>query len=205
MYRGERVNSISHLAGAALAIAGLVILVVSAARNGDPWKIVSFSVYGTALVSLYCFSTLYHSFRGKPKYIFQKLDHAAIYLLIAGTYTPFMLVSLRGPWGWTFFSIIWGLAIIGLVQDVLVKKRKQLISVSLYVLMGWLALAAIRPLARALAPVGLFWLVAGGVLYTVGVVFYALDKKLKYAHPVFHFFVLGGSLCHYCTILFYIV
>ena len=204
MYKGERLNSISHLIGASLALAGLVLLVIHAAAKGDPWKIVSFSVYGGTLVALYTFSTLYHSFRGKAKAIFQKLDHSAIYLLIAGTYTPFTLVSLRGAWGWTTFGIIWALAIIGMAQDVLLKKRNHFLSVSIYVVMGWFALFVIKPLARVMSAPGLVWLVAGGVCYTTGVVFYALDKKLKFGHEIFHLLVLAGSICHFVTIFSYI-
>lgn len=205
MYQGERLNSITHLIGASLALAGLAVLVVSAGLKADPWKIVSFSIYGFTLFTLYVFSTLYHSLRGKAKLVFQKLDHTAIYLLIAGTYTPFTLVTLRGAWGWTVFGVIWGLAIIGSTQDVLLKKRNHILSVSLYILMGWLALAIIRPLARILPAAGLIWLVAGGLLYTVGVIFYSLDPKvMKYSHGVFHFFVLGGSICHYLTIFLYV-
>lgn len=204
MYAGERINSISHLIGTALALAGFVILVVLASLKGDPWRIVSFSIYGASLVLLYAFSTLYHSIRGKAKYFFQKLDHAAIYLLIAGTYTPFTLVSLRGPWGWSVFGVIWCLAILGLVQDVLLKKRNQVLSVSLYVLMGWLVVVAIRPLMQAIPLNGLLWLISGGVFYTVGVLFYALDRRMNYGHVIFHFFVLAGSICHFVTILFYV-
>ena len=151
MYKGERINSISHLVGA-VTRAGRT----RGARGrrqacqADAWKIVSFSIYGTTLVTLYSFSTFYHSLRGKAKHFFQKLDHAAIYLLIAGTYTPFMLVMLRDARGWTMFGVIWGLALIGLTQDVLLKKRNQVLSVSLYLIMGWLALAVFRPLAQVL-------------------------------------------------------
>ncbi len=204
MYKGERANSISHLVGAALAVAGLAALVVLAALKGDPWRIVSFSIYGCTLVLLYLFSTLYHSLRGKAKTIFQKLDHAAIYLLIAGTYTPFTLVSLRGPWGWSVFGVVWGLALFGLLQDVLLKKRNQLLSVSLYVLMGWLVVVAIRPLMQAIPFTGLVWLVSGGMLYTAGVLFYVLDHRIGFGHPIFHIFVLAGSICHYITILLYV-
>jgi len=204
MYRDERINSITHLIGASLSLAGLVVLVVHAARLGDPWKIVSFSIYGATLVALYLFSTLYHSTRGKARTIFQTLDHAAIYLLIAGTYTPFTLVTLRGVWGWWLFGIIWGLALVGMLQDLLAARRRSILSVFLYLLMGWLVVTAIRPLARALPMAGMAWLVAGGLSYTIGVVFYALDKKITYGHEIFHFFVLAGSVCHYCTILFYV-
>ena len=204
MYRDERINSITHLIGASLSLAGLVVLVVYAARLGDPWKIVSFSIYGATLVALYLFSTLYHSTQGKARTIFQTLDHAAIYLLIAGTYTPFTLVTLRGVWGWWLFGIIWGLALVGMLQDLLAARRRSILSVFLYLLMGWLVVTAIRPLAHALPMAGMAWLVAGGLSYTIGVVFYALDKKITYGHEIFHFFVLAGSVCHYCTILFYV-
>jgi len=204
MYRDERINSITHLIGASLSLAGLVVLVVYAARLGDPWKIVSFSIYGATLVALYLFSTLYHSTQGKARTIFQTLDHGAIYLLIAGTYTPFTLVTLRGVWGWWLFGIIWGLALVGMLQDLLAARRRSILSVFLYLLMGWLVVTAIRPLAHALPMAGMAWLVAGGLSYTIGVVFYALDKKITYGHEIFHFFVLAGSVCHYCTILFYV-
>ena len=204
MEKGERINSISHLIGTSLSLAGLVVLVVHAARQGDPWKIVSFSIYGTTLVALYFFSTLYHSTRGRAKTIFQTLDHAAIYLLIAGTYTPFTLVTLRGVWGWSLFGVIWGLAVIGMLQDLLLARRRSILSVVIYLLMGWSVVVAIRPLASALPVGGLIWMVSGGLSYTIGVVFYALDKKLSYGHEIFHFLVLAGSACHYFTILFYI-
>ena len=204
MEKGERINSISHLIGTSLSLAGLVVLVTHAARQGDPWKIVSFSIYGATLVALYFFSTLYHSTRGKAKTIFQTLDHAAIYLLIAGTYTPFTLVTLRGAWGWSLFGVIWGLAVIGMLQDLLLERRRNILSVVIYLLMGWIVVVAIRPLANALPVGGLIWMIFGGLSYTIGVVFYALDKKLSYGHEIFHFFVLAGSACHYFTILFYV-
>jgi hemolysin III len=204
MYRGERLNSITHLIGTSLALAGLVVLVVHAAQLGDPWKIVSFSIYGVTLVALYFFSTLYHSTRGKVKAIFQTLDHAAIYLLIAGTYTPLTLVTLRGVWGWWLFGTIWVLALIGMLQDILSTRRRSILSIAIYLLMGWLAVIAIRPLANALPVEGLILIVAGGLFYTVGVVFYALGKRLSYGHEIFHLFVLAGSSCHYFTILLYV-
>jgi len=204
MEKSERINSISHLIGTSLSLAGLVVLVTHAARQGDPWKIVSFSIYGATLVALYFFSTLYHSTRGKARTIFQTLDHAAIYLLIAGTYTPFTLITLRGAWGWSLFGVIWGLAVIGMLQDLLLERRRNILSVVIYLLMGWIVVVAIRPLANALPVGGLIWMVCGGLSYTLGVVFYALDKKLSYGHEIFHFFVLAGSACHYFTILFYV-
>jgi hemolysin III len=205
MYKGERLNTASHLIGAALALAGLVILVVQACAQGDPWKIVSFSVYGATLVALYFFSTLYHASRGKSKTILQKIDHSAIYLLIAGTYTPFTLVTLRGVWGWSIFGTIWGLAIIGILQDLLMTTKRRILSVVIYLLMGWLVVIAIRPLVRLLPLAGLALLVAGGLLYTVGVIFYALDKRILHGHGIFHFFVLAGSICHYFAVILYVL
>jgi hemolysin III len=204
MYRSERLNSITHLIGTSLALAGLVVLVVHAARLGDSWKIVSFSIYGATLVALYLFSTLYHSTRGKARTIFRKLDHAAIYLLIAGTYTPLTLVTLRGVWGWWLFGAVWVLALTGMLQDLLSTRRRSILSVAIYLLMGWLVIIAIRPLEHALAVEGLIWIVAGGLFYTVGVVFYAFDKRLSYGHEIFHLFVLAGSASHYFAILFYV-
>src|SRR5574341_890585 len=206
MERGERFNSISHLAGAALALTGLVFFVFRAALQGSPWKIVSAAVYGATLAALYFFSTLYHSVRdGGTKNILRKIDHSAIYLLIAGTYTPFTLVTLRGPWGWSLFGVVWGLAVIGIVQDLVLRKGRRVLSVVLYLLMGWLALAAIGPLTRALPGPGMAWLVAGGVSYTVGVIFYVLDRKLRHGHGIFHLFVLAGSVCHYAAVLLYVL
>jgi hemolysin III len=204
MYRGERVNSITHLVGTALALAGLIVLVVQAGQQGDPWKIVSFSIYGTALTTLYFFSTLYHSIRGSSKKIFQKIDHSAIYLLIAGTYTPFTLVCLRGPLGWSLFGVIWGLALIGIIQDVLHGNGRRILSVVIYLLMGWLAVIALGPLMDALKGPGTAWLIAGGLFYTIGVLFYALDKRILCGHEIFHVFVMAGSACHYITILMYV-
>ncbi|HXY62565.1 MAG TPA: hemolysin III family protein [Nitrospirota bacterium] len=204
MYRGERLNSITHLIGTTLAIAGLVVLVVHAAQRGDPWRTVSFSIYGVTLVALYFFSTLYHITRGKVKAIFQTLDHAAIYLLIAGTYTPFTLVTLRGIWGWWLFGTIWGLALIGMLQDLLSARRRSILSIAIYLLMGWFVVVAIRPLAQALPVEGLIGMVAGGLFYTVGVVFYVLGKRFSYGHGIFHLFVMAGSACHYFTILLHV-
>ncbi|MDS4021885.1 MAG: hemolysin III family protein [Candidatus Competibacter sp.] len=204
MYRGERFNSISHLVGAVAALVGLVIVVVVAARQGDPWKIVSFSVYGATLFSLYTISTLYHSLRGRAKRIFRKLDHLSIYFLIAGTYTPFTLVTLRGAWGWTIFGIIWGLALVGIVLETLPQKGNRVLSVVVYVLMGWLVLVALEPLLQALPPAGFIWLLLGGIFYTGGLAFYMFDEKVRHFHGVWHLFVLAGSISHYMTILFYV-
>jgi len=205
MYHGERFNSISHLVGAALALAGLVVLVVFASLQGDLWKIVSFSIYGASLFLLYTLSTLYHSLRGRAKDIFQKLDHIAIYLLIAGSYTPLTLVTLRGGWGWTLFGIIWGLAIAGIIVDGLHKAGSRTLPMVIYLLMGWLILVAIYPLIHALPTGALMLLVLGGVFYTGGIVFYALDERIKHAHGIWHLFVLAGSISHYLLMLVYVL
>lgn len=205
MYKGEWFNSISHLIGAALALVGLTLLVVLAARQGDPWKIVSFSIYGTTLLLLYTFSALYHSSHGKAKKVFRKFDHLSIYLLIAGTYTPFSLITLRGGWGWSIFGAIWCLAILGIVLDSLPQKGQRVLSLIIYIFMGWFILIALKPLLRALPLMGFAWLLLGGVFYTIGVVFYALDERVRHFHGIWHLFVLAGSLSHYFTVLFYVV
>ena len=204
MYYGEKFNSISHTAGALLAAVGGVFLIVLAARSGDPWKIVSFSIYAATLLSLYLTSTLYHSVRGPAKDVLRKLDHCAIYLLIAGSYTPFMLVTLRGAWGWSLFGAVWALAIIGIVQEVWTAKGARILSLVIYVMMGWLAVIGIKPLIAALGRDGFLWLAAGGFLYTAGIGFYATDHRLRHGHGVWHLFVLGGSICHYVAVLRYV-
>jgi len=205
MYPGERFNSISHLIGAALALAALVVLVVFASLQGDPWKIVSFSIYGSTLFLLYTLSTLYHSLHGRAKLVFQKLDHAAIYLLIAGSYTPFTLVTLRGPWGWSLFVVVWALAIVGIVIDSLHHNGPRIYQIIIYLLMGWLILVALYPLIQKLPTGGLVLLFFGGLSYTGGMVFYALDEKLEYAHGIWHLFVLAGSISHFLAILLYVL
>lgn len=204
MVHGERFNSISHLVGAGLAVVGSVWLVVMAARIGDPWRIVSFSIYGAMLVLLYVFSTLYHSLRGRAKDLLRKLDHCSIYLLIAGSYTPFTLVSLRGAWGWSLFGVVWTLAVLGIVQEVWLARGARLLSLVIYLLMGWLALVAVVPLWHALTPAGFVGLLAGGACYSGGVYFYATDHKVRHGHGVWHLFVLAGSVCHFFTVLFFV-
>ncbi|HCY61344.1 MAG TPA: hemolysin III [Oxalobacteraceae bacterium] len=204
MYYGEKFNSISHLVGAGLAATGAVVLIVSAAHLGDPWKIVSFSIYGAMLLALYVASTLYHCLEGRAKDILQKFDHCAIYLLIAGSYTPFTLVSLRGPWGWSLFGTVWGLALLGIAQEIWLAKGARIFSLIIYVAMGWLAVIAISPLITALSWAGFAWLAAGGLAYTIGILFYALDTKIRHGHGIWHLFVLGGSACHYFALLFYV-
>lgn len=204
MYAGERFNSISHLVGAGLAAGGAALLIVLAAQLGDPWKIVSFSIYGAMLVALYLFSTLYHSLRGRAKDVLRKIDHCSIYLLIAGSYTPFALVTLRGAWGWSILGAVWGLALLGIVQEIWLAKGARVLSLVIYIVMGWLALVAVAPLWEALKPAGFAWLAAGGALYTVGILFYATDHKLRHGHGVWHLFVLGGSACHFFTVLLHV-
>ncbi|WP_035054473.1 PAQR family membrane homeostasis protein TrhA [Andreprevotia chitinilytica] len=204
MYQGERFNTWSHLAGSVFALVGLVLLIVFASLDGNAWKIVSVSIYGATLFLLYLISTLYHALRGKAKAVFQRLDHCAIYLLIAGSYTPFALVTLRGPWGWTLFGVNWGLAVIGIVQELLLGKRTRFFSLLIYVLMGWLILIAMKPLVATLAPAGLWWVAAGGVTYTVGIIFFIFDEKIKHGHGIWHLFVLGGSICQFVSILRYV-
>jgi hemolysin III len=205
MYHGEKFNAWTHLGGAVLALAGAIVLIVLAAAGGDAWKVVSVSIYGATLVVLYGISTLYHSVRGRAKDILRKLDHDSIYLLIAGSYTPFCLVTLRGAWGWSLFGVVWGLAVLGIVQELRPNKGARIQSVVIYVLMGWVALVAVVPLLEALGWGGFGWLLAGGLSYTLGIVFYALDERITHAHGVWHLFVLGGSACHYVAILRYVL
>ncbi len=203
MYRGERFNSISHLVGAVAALAALVLMVVAVSLQGDPWKIVSFSIYGSSLFFLYTMSTLYHSLRGRAKPVFRKLDHCSIYFLIAGTYTPFTLVTLRGAWGWSIFGVIWGLALLGMLSEALPQGKNRIFSMVIYILMGWLMLIAVKPLLEALPLAGFSWLLLGGCFYTGGLVFYFLDGKVHF-HGIWHLFVLAGSICHCLTLILYV-
>jgi len=205
MYHGERLNTFTHLLGAVIALAGLVVLVVFASLKGDVWRIVSFSIYGTSLFLLYLFSTLYHGTKGSLKAVFKKLDHIGIYLLIAGSYTPFVLVSLTGAWGWSLFGVIWGLAVIGILLDCFSSDEPRIIQVIIYLLMGWIALLAIQPLIESLSMAGFLWLLGGGLFYTVGIVFYIIDLKKYHFHGIWHLFVLAGSTTHYFTIMYYVL
>lgn len=204
MYKGERFNSISHFLASVAAFAGTACLIVNAAQQGDPWKVVSFSIYGTSLIFLYLFSTLYHSLRHTSKAIFRRLDHLAIYILIAGTYTPLTLVTLKGAWGWSVFGIVWGLAGLGIVLEMLIPKGRSIVSMVIYVVMGWLIIIALGPLLRTLPIAGFLWLLLGGLFYTSGLFFYILDKKVSHFHGIWHLFVISGGISHYITIYFYI-
>lgn len=204
MYKGERFNSISHLVGAVAALAGAVVLIVFAVLEGGASRIVSFSVYGFTLFLLYLTSTLYHSFRGRAKRIFRVLDHLSIYLLIAGTYTPFALVVLDGELGWWLFASIWSLALMGMIIDTLPHKGHRVVPVIIYLVMGWLCLLVVNPLLEVLPVQGFYCLLAGGFFYTSGVVFYAFDYRYPWFHGVWHLFVLAGSACHFFSILFYL-
>lgn len=205
MYHGEKLNSLTHLAGLALSVAGLSILVTLAVAQGNPWKLVGFAIFGSSLVLLYGSSTIYHSVRSpRAKAILRKLDHNAIYILIAGTYTPIALVTLRGPWGWTLFGLSWGLALFGIAQELTLGRRTRRLSMILYVLMGWLVLIAIKPLFAAMPMAGIAWLALGGVVYSLGIYFYLNDARVKHYHGIWHLFVLGGSFCHFMCILLYV-
>lgn len=204
MYHGERFNSISHLLGALASLVGLIALIYIAVKQGDPWKIVSFSLYGSTLFLLYLSSTLYHSTRGRFKAVFQKLDHFAIYLLIAGSYTPLTLVTLNGAWGWSLFGIVWGLALVGILIDALSRNERRPWAMMIYLCMGWLVLVAMYPLSQSLPLEGIIWLVIGGLFYTSGLIFYTRDHVMRHAHGIWHLFVLAGSASHYVVVAGYV-
>src|SRR5205085_11957795 len=192
----------THLIGTVLALVGAAVAItIATTRGADAQRIAAVAVYAAMLVILYLSSTLYHSLRGKPKQIFHVFDHCAIYLLIAGTYTPFTLITLGGKWGWWLFGIVWTLAIAGVLKDLLLHGRYRAVSVVLYVLMGWLIVAASRPLSQAMPRPGILLLLAGGIVYTVGIAFFAMSKRVVHAHGVWHLFVIGGSVFHYVVVL----
>lgn len=201
----EIANSITHGVGLVLAIAGLGVLIAFASRLGNAWHVVSCTIFATTLILQYTFSTLYHSIQlPRVKSVMRVLDHSAIFLLIAGTYTPFMLVNLRGSWGWTLFGIVWTLALFGVLFQVSLLRRWQGISLALYIGMGWVVVIAIKPMLNAVAPGGLILLLLGGLAYTSGVGFY-LWKSLRYHHAIWHGFVLAGSILHFFAVLFYVI
>ena len=197
----EIANAITHGIGLLLSIAGFVVLLVLAASRGTAWHIVACSIYGATLICLYAASTLYHAvISPRVKRALRIFDHSAIYLLIAGTYTPFLLVSLRGPWGWSLFGVIWGLALVGVLFKFWFVERFAILSTAVYIAMGWLVVIAAKPVITHLRLTAIIWLLAGGLAYTGGVVFFAA-KRIPYSHAIWHLFVLAGSICHYFAVL----
>lgn len=203
--RGEEIaNSVSHGIGLVAALVATPFLVLQAVRRGDTGFIVGASVFAATMVLLYLASTLYHALPiGKAKRVFRVIEHSAIFLLIAGTYTPFTLGVLRGAWGWTLLGLVWGLAVAGVALKAFNKMSHPIISTSLYLLMGWLILIAVNPLYARVPASGLLWLVAGGVAYTAGVAFFAADSRLRYSHFIWHLFVMAGTACHYFAVFWY--
>lgn len=202
----ELINAISHGIGALLGIAGLVLCIVVSAMHGSAIAVVASCIYGATLILLYTISALYHSLKvNNAKRVFRIIDHCSIYLLIAGSYTPYTLVALKGAWGWTIFGIIWISAILGIVFNSINIKKYKKISMVLYIVMGWMILIAIKPLINTLAKPGVILLVIGGVFYTIGAIFYGIGKNKKYMHSVFHIFVLAGSIIHFFSIYLYVL
>jgi len=201
----ERTNIISHAVGLVLSIVALVLMVVRASEYGNAWHIVSVSIFGASLISLYAASAFYHSAKDlKTRSRLRIIDHATIYVLIAGTYTPFTLVTLNGTVGWMIFAISWTMAFSGVILKLFFTGKYNVLSTLMYVFMGWIIIFAIKPLINSLSSEGLFWLVAGGVAYTTGAVIYSI-KKIKFNHAIFHMFVLLGSLCHFISVYFYVL
>ena len=201
----EIANWVTHAVALLLSITAMALMVVYSTRFGNVYHIVSSAVFGTTLILLYSASTLYHFVPvGRAKNVFQKLDHAMIYLLIAGTYTPYTLVNLRGPWGWSIFGVVWGVALTGLLLDIIMKKRLGWLSISLYLCLGWIIVIAVKPLMANLAGGGVVLLVAGGLFYSLGGIFY-LWKRLPFQHAIWHLFVIAGSLCHFFSIFLYVI
>ncbi|HEX8503185.1 MAG TPA: hemolysin III family protein [Pyrinomonadaceae bacterium] len=201
----EVANCVTHGLGLALSLAGFVALVLFAWPGGDAWLVASCAVYGASLVALYAASTLYHGARSpRAKSLLQALDHCGIYVLIAGTYTPFTLVTMRGAWGWTLFGLVWGLSLAGIAFRVLYGSRFRAVAVGSYVLLGWLCVIAVKPILETVPLGALAWIAAGGFAYTTGVFFFAA-KRIPHNHAIWHLFVLGGSVCHYVAVLLYVV
>lgn len=201
----ELAHAITHGLGLALSIAGLAVLVLFAARYGSAWHIVSCSIFGATLVLTYTASTLYHSLPAQyGKTVFQRLDHSAIFLLIAGTYTPFTLVSLRGPWGWTLLSVAWSVALFGIALQFTTFPWKRVVSMVLYLALGWVVVVAVKPMMSAMAAGGVLLIALGGITYTVGIVFYGM-RNMRYSHAVWHVFVMAGSAFHFFAVLNFVV
>lgn len=200
----ELANSITHAIGVVFSVVALVVLIMRAASYGDPYRVTSVAIYGVCMLTFYSLSTVYHTVR-KPyaRYIFRILDHVSIYFMIAGSYTPFTLVTLRGPWGWALFITVWVAALLGAVLKVFTTHRHPILGPILYIVMGWIVVVALKPLSAALAPTGLKLLFAGGLAYTLGVIFYAWEK-LPYNHAIWHVIVLVGSICHFLSIFYYV-
>ena len=205
MYHGERFNAWTHLIGTALALLGTVLLIIKAVAGDDVRKMISATIFCATLILLYSASTLYHSLRGRAKYILRKLDHLSIYLLIAGTYTPFCLITLEGTWGWSLLGAVWALALIGMLQEIRPRSEARIMSLVIYAVMGWSIVFAIKPLIEQLATNGLLLLAGGGLSYTIGIIFYVFDSRFKHWHGIWHLFVIGGSLAHYVSIAFYVI
>jgi hemolysin III len=204
MHHGERFNGYTHLAGTVLAVAGVLFLMQLPTVRADPWRVASISVYGATLCLLFLASTLYHGTQGEAKNFFRKVDHCSIYLVIAGTWTPFALVTLHGVPGWTLFAAVWSLAILGIAQECWIARGLRLTSLAIYLLMGWIAIFALEPLIKALTWNGFAWLLGGGIVYTVGIAFYLYDERFKHWHGIWHLFVLAGSVTHYIAILLFV-
>ena len=201
MSPGERLNSFTHLAGTVLALAGGLTLVSLAATRHDPTRVTSFSVYGLTLFLTYLSSTLYHGTEGRAKDIFRKLDHVSIYLMIAGTYTPFAMVALQGTWGERLLLAAWSLAIVGILQEIFIARGARVTSLVIYLIMGWMGLVFGELIADALTVDGFLWLLGGGMIYTVGIVFYLFDERFPYWHGIWHIFVMAGSAIHFAAIV----
>lgn len=205
MYHGERFNAWTHLIGALAAVAGGAWLIAMTSLYADTQSLTGVIIYSACMVLLYATSTLYHSVRGPTKRVLQKFDHLSIYLMIAGSYTPFCLITLRGPWGWSLLGVVWGLAIVGMAQEIKPRHPARVLSLVIYAVMGWIVLIAIQPLLQALGITGFLWLAAGGLLYTVGIVFFVMDGRVRHFHGIWHLFVIAGSLLHYITIVRYVL
>ncbi len=198
----ELANAITHGTGLLLSIAALVMLVVYANLHGDIWYLIGFTIFGITLINLYLASTIYHSFpEGKWKKTLRVVDHASIFLLIAGTYTPVTLTAMRGPWGWSVFGIVWGIALLGILLKIFFMNKLKYLSLILYIAMGWLIVIAVRPLIESVESISLIYLLAGGLFYTLGTIFYAW-KSLPYGHAIWHLFVMGGSICHFFAVFY---
>lgn len=203
--REELANRWTHIPAVAVFLGGAVLLIVRAAVTGDPYRVVSVSIFALCLSSFYLISSLYHSFKSaRLRYLFRALDHAGVFLVIAGSYTPFTLVTLRGAWGWSLFGVVWGLAVVGLVYKSLAPHKHKIVMPLLYLALGWVIVIALGPLRAAMPPGGMFWLVAGGLSYSIGLIFYAAGR-IPYNHAIWHLFVVCGSLAHYLCVLWYVV